>query len=111
MTITVTGRHLTVSAASRRQIEARIRRVQRLLGKSAVSAQCVVWAERDAHVCELTVHAGGDHRLVGRGRDVLLPASVAAAVAKVAAQAARLKDRWKTRRRAPGPVTRRVKGA
>ena len=111
MTLTVTGRHMTVSAASRRQIETRIRRIQRLLGKSAVSAQCVVWQERAAHECELTVHAGGDHRLVARGRDVLLTAAVGKAVVKVAAQAARLKDRWKTRRRAPGPATRRVRGA
>jgi ribosomal subunit interface protein len=111
MTLTVTGRHMTVSAASRRQIDARIRRIQRLLGKSAVSAQCTVWQERATFVCELRVHAGGDHRLNGLGRDSQLAVAVANAVEKVATQAARLKDRWKTRRRAAGPATRRIRGA
>jgi ribosomal subunit interface protein len=111
MTLTVTGRHITITAASRRQIEARIRRIPRLLGKSAVSAQCVVWQERATFVAELTVHAGGDHQLYGLGRDPRLVVAVGNAVEKVASQAARLKDRWKTRRRAAGPTTRRVRGA
>lgn len=101
---------MTVSAASRRQIDARIRRIQRLLGKSAVSAQCVVWQERATFVSELTVHAGGDHQLHGLGRDVRLVVAVANAAEKVARQAARLKDRWKTRRRASAPAVRRVRG-
>src|ERR1700674_4233808 len=105
MKLTVTGRHVTVTAASRRQIETKTRRVERLLGRSAVSAQCVLWRERGTHVCELTVHARGDHMLHGIARDALLPAAVTAAVEKVAVQALRLKDRWTTRRRSARPTS------
>lgn len=99
MKLTVTGRHVTVSETIREGIGRKVRRLHRLLNDSAVSAQCIVGRERQAFVCELTVHARGDHMLHGVGRHARLPAAVTAAVEKVAQQAHRLADRWKTRRR------------
>ncbi len=100
MKLTVTGRRLAITEAQRLDIRRKIARLERVLNESAVSAQCVVEHERVAFVCELTVHARGDHILHGVGRHARLPAAVSAAVTKVGAQAKRLTDRWKTRRKA-----------
>lgn len=105
MRLIVTGRRLAVADAARQQIERRLRRLERLLEDSAVSAQCVVSRERQMYVCELTVHARGDHMLHGLGRGSGLPAAAAAAIAKVEQQAHKLKDRWKKRRRAGSTAT------
>lgn len=102
MQLTVTGRHLVVSDAVRQQIERKLSRLERLLNDSAVSAQCVLARERNQAVCELTVHARGDHTLVGVGRHARMPGAIAAAVDKVTQQAQRLADRWKKRRKGAG---------
>lgn len=99
MKFTVTGRHLEVSEAVRKQIDKKIQRLERLLNDSAVSAQCVLAQQRGVFVCELTVHARGDHMLHGLGRHSQMPRAVSLAADKVAQQAQKLKDRWKTRRR------------
>ncbi len=95
----VTGRHLTVSEGGRQNIRRKLRRLERVLNDSAVSAQCVVARERAEFVCELTVHARGDHVLHGVARHGRLPTAVNAVVHKVGRQARRLADRWKTRRK------------
>lgn len=100
MTLTVTGRHIELSASIRQQIQAKFAKLQRLLNDSAVSAQCIVDKERQGIVCEVTLHARGDHMLVGIGKHERLLSAVGAAIDKVAQQANRLTDRWKTRRRA-----------
>ncbi|HUL73918.1 MAG TPA: ribosome-associated translation inhibitor RaiA [Vicinamibacterales bacterium] len=102
MKLTVTGRRVAVTEAIRTEIARKLRRLERVLNDSAVSAQCVVGRERQTFSCELTVHARGDHMLHAVGRDARLSAAVAAAVERVGQQASRLSDRWKTRRRAPG---------
>jgi putative sigma-54 modulation protein len=99
MTVTVTGRHVDVAPGTRQQIEKKIRRLERILNDNAVSAQCVVTQERLRVVCELTVHAKGDHQLVALGRHPRLVTAVGLAIEKVSQQAQRLADRWKTRRR------------
>jgi putative sigma-54 modulation protein len=99
MKITVTGRHVAVSDATQRQIEKKLDRLDRILNGSAVSAQCVLGRERGVNVCELTVHARGDHILHGVGRHARVDSAVTGAAKKVDHQAQRLADRWKTRRR------------
>jgi putative sigma-54 modulation protein len=102
MTLTLTGRHLTVSETTRADISRKLKRLHRVLNDSAVSAQCILARERQVFVCELTLHARGDHMLHAVGRHARLPAAVTSAVEKVSQQAHKLSDRWKTRRRA-GP--------
>jgi putative sigma-54 modulation protein len=99
MTLSVTGRHIELSPIVRQQIQLRFARLERLLNDSAVSAQCIVTKERQRIVCEVTLHARGDHMLVGVGRHERLLSAVGAAIEKVKQQAQRLSDRWKTRRR------------
>jgi putative sigma-54 modulation protein len=102
MKLTVTGRHLEVTDAARQQIDTKLQRLERLLNDSAVSAQCVLWRERGVVVCELTVHARGDHMMHALARNARMPTAVSLAVDKVVQQAQKVKDRWRTRRRS-GP--------
>ena len=101
MKLSITGRHLAVTEAARQQIDTKLERLERLLSGSAVSAQCVLSQQRGLFVCELTVHARGDHMLHALGRDAQLPRAVTLAAERVGQQAQKLKDRWKTRRRTP----------
>jgi putative sigma-54 modulation protein len=100
MKLILTGRHMEIGEADRQQIEKKLARIDRLLRDSAVSAQCVVWQERGRTVCELTVHARQDNMLHAVGRHGQLMRAFTLAADKVLQQAQRLKDRWKTRRRA-----------
>src|SRR6185503_6543312 len=100
MKLTVTGRHLVVSEADREEIASKVKHLDRILNDSAVSAACALTRERQTVVCELTVHARGNHMLHGVGRHRLIGVAAAQAVTKVSQQALRLADRWKTRRKA-----------
>jgi len=99
MTVTVTGRHIEMAPATRRQIEKKIDGLHKVLNGNAVSAHCVITQERLRVNCELTVHAPGDHMLVGIGRHPRLITAVGLALEKVSQQARRLADRWKSRKR------------
>ena len=99
MTLTVTGRHLAVSPTTRQTLERKIRRLDRLLQERVVSAQSVLARERASYICEITVHVRRDHILHGVGRHQKIPGAIAGAVDKVALQAQKLTDRWKTRRK------------
>jgi putative sigma-54 modulation protein len=96
MSVTVTGRHLDISPAARRQINSKIERLQRVLNGGAQSAQCVLTRERLGVACELAVRVRGDRTLVGVGRHARLETAVNLAVEKVSQQAHRLADRRKT---------------
>jgi len=67
-----------------------------------VSAQAIVTRERALIVCEVTVHARGDHVLHGKGRDRRFAVALATAIERVHKQATRLADRWKSRRKGAG---------
>jgi putative sigma-54 modulation protein len=110
MKLTVTGRHLEVTDTARQQIDRKLQKLHRVLNDSAMSAQCVVSRERGQFVCEMSVHARGDHRLHGVGRSTQIATAAALAVAKVGQQAQRLSDRWKTRRRNGNGVAPRAIG-
>jgi putative sigma-54 modulation protein len=99
----VTGRHLTVTDAAQTQIRQQLGRLERLLGDSAVSAQCVIGRERNRYLAELTLHARGDNMLHAAAAHARLERAVSAAVQKIAQQAKRVKGRWEVRRRG-GPA-------
>ena len=102
MRLMLTGRRLALTPAIREQVQKKLARLERVLNDSAVSAQCVLEPERQGVRCELTVHARGGHMLHGLGRHRQPAGAVGAAVDKVAEQALRLADRWRTRRRGRG---------
>jgi putative sigma-54 modulation protein len=111
MTLTVTGRRVVVDAAARADITRKIGRLDRLLGDAALTAQCIVSRERGQYVCEVTVHARRDQRLVAVGRHARLGTAVGMAVTRVGQQAKKLVDRRKTRRKDGAPVSPRLVGA
>lgn len=99
MKITVTGRQVELTPADRARIRRGTERLARTLGTAALSAQVVVFRDGAMHVCELTLHARGDNMLHGKGRDKRVPLAVGQATDKVAVQAQKLLDRWKSRRK------------
>ncbi len=99
MKLTVTGRHVVVSQTTKQTLDRKMRRLDRILQERLVSGQCVLDRQREEYICELTLHVRGDHTLHGIGRHPRLPGALAAATDKVALQAQRLTDRWKTRRK------------
>jgi putative sigma-54 modulation protein len=99
MKLIVTGRHVVVPPAVRRQIETHVARLDRILGDNAVSVQCIVSRDRLEFACELILHVRGDHVLRAVGRHARIDSAVAAARVRISQQAERLLDRWKTRRR------------
>jgi len=99
MKLTVTGRQFVVTDATRRLIAEKLERLHRVLNDSAVSAQVTVSRERQQIVCELIVRVRGDHTLHAVGRHAQISPAVTSSIDKVKQQAARLSDRWKTRRR------------
>ena len=94
MRLELTGRHVTITPATRRLVEQRLARMSRLLHDSIVSTQVVVTREKTRHRVEMTLHARGEHFLHGEatGRD--LQTALAAAVEKVEHQVQKLKSRW-----------------
>lgn len=104
MKLTVTGRHVAVTEATRSDLTKRLGRLERVLSNGVVSVQCVISKERQAFVCDLTVHARADHMFHGVGRANRMEIAVQQAVERVGQQAHRLADRWKTRKRANGRV-------
>jgi putative sigma-54 modulation protein len=111
MRLTVTGRRVVVDAAARADITKKIGRLDRLLGDAALTGQCIVSRERGQYVCEVTVHARRDQRLVAVGRHARLGTAVAMAVTRVAQQAQKLIDRRKTRRKIGASVSPRLVAA
>lgn len=99
MKLTVTGHQVAVTDAQRATIVRRTAVIRRLLGRAALSVQVVVSHERALTVCELTLHARGDHVLHGRGRDKHFAVALGAAIDRVRSQAQKLVDRWKSRRK------------
>ena len=80
MKITVTGRQIELTTADRARIRRQVERLKRPLGKAALSTQVAVARDGAMHVCEVTLHASGDHMLHARGRDKRVPIAVAQAV-------------------------------
>ena len=99
MRLSLTGRHLDISPNLRQLVSRRLARVERLLNDSAVSAQVVLSLEKRAHCTEIIVHARGDHMLTAQTSAEGWPQSVGEAVERIALQARKLKDKWRTRKR------------
>jgi ribosomal subunit interface protein len=102
MKITVTGRQIELTTSDRARIRRQAERLKRPLGSAALSTQIAVARDGVMHVCEVTLHVRGDHIFHAKGRDKLVPVAVGQAVEKAAAQAKKLSDRWKTRRKGNG---------
>jgi putative sigma-54 modulation protein len=104
MRFDLTGRNVEITPALRQLIDRKIKKLERVLNDSALSAQVVLSREKYRRVAEITIHARGDHVLHGLGQGGVWPVSLGEAVEKILQQAHRLKTKWTARkRRAAGP--------
>ena len=112
MRLELTGKGIDVTPGLRQLVNQRLQRIERLLGRSMMSAQCVLSRQKYVHRADLTVHAAGDHVFHGVGEARAWSVAMTSAVEKVMTQAHTVKDKWKDRRHADvKKVTTRRRGA
>lgn len=108
MRLELTGRHVAITPALRRLVDAKLAKLERMLTDSVVSAQAVLTREKYRHRAEITLHARGEKFLHGVGNSFAWEASLSQAVEKITQQAQKVKGKWQERkRRSPlkgGPV-------
>ena len=103
MRLDITGRHFTVTAATRKFAEQRLTHTVRLLNHSAVSAHVGLTKERGRVRAEVALHVKHDRFLHGAGSGPDAETAIGAAADRVERQADKLKGKWKERkRRTPG---------
>lgn len=105
MRLELTGKGIDITAGIRQLVDTRLARIERLLGKAMVSAQCVLSKQKYLNRVDLTVHAAGDHVFHGAGEGRNWPAAMTMASDKVMQQSKTLKDKWKDKRRAEPKAT------
>jgi putative sigma-54 modulation protein len=102
MRLSLTGRQIDVPPALRQLVTRRLERLERVFNDTLVSAQVVLSKERHLHQAELIIRARGDHTLSAVGDGTTWAVAVSEAADKVSTQAAKLKGKWKTRKRRNG---------
>jgi ribosome hibernation promoting factor len=99
MRLDITGRHFTVSAATRKFAEQRLAHAVRLLNNSAVSAHVALTKERGRVRAEIDLHVKREHFLRGEGTGATPDVAIGIAVERIERQAEKLKGKWSGRRR------------
>jgi putative sigma-54 modulation protein len=99
MRLDITGRHLAVTAATRKFAEERLAHTVRLLNNSAISAHVALSKERGRVHAEVDVHVKRDHFLHGKGTGSDPQAAIGLAAERVERQVEKLKGKWSGRRR------------
>ena len=102
MRLELTGRHLEITPALRRLVNAKLTKLERLLNDSAVSAHAVVTREKYRLLTEITLHARGEKFLHGVGSAGAWEMSVDQAIEKISQQAQKVKGKWQGRKRRGG---------
>jgi putative sigma-54 modulation protein len=99
MRLDITGRHFTITAATRKFAEQRLAHAVRPLNNSAVSAHVALAKERGRIRAEIDLHVKRDHFLRGEGTGVTPDAAIGMAVERIERQIEKLKGKWSGRRR------------
>jgi len=99
MRLELTGRHVAITPALRRLVDAKLAKLERMLNDSAVSAQAVLTREKYRHRAEITLHARGEKFLHGVGNSFAWEASLSQAIEKITQQAQKVKGKWQERKR------------
>jgi len=109
MRLELTGRHIEITPALRKLVDAKIRRLDRLLNSRALSAQAVLTLEKNRHRADVTLHARGETFLHGYGASASWETSVGQAIDKLTQQAQKVKGKLQARKRraAKTPASRR----
>ncbi len=99
MRVELTGRHVDVTPPLRRIVDGGIRKLERLLNDSAVSAQIVLTREKNRLQVEITLHVRDEKFLHAVGSSATWGTALSQAVDKIAQQARRIKGKWQDRKR------------
>ena len=99
MRLELTGRHVEITPVLRRLLERKLRKLERLLNDSAVSAQAVLSREKHRHRADITLHARGEKFLHGNGDTATWETSIGQAIEKITQQAQKVKGKWQERKR------------
>jgi putative sigma-54 modulation protein len=107
MRLELTGRHLTITPATRTLVEERIAHTLRLLNDSAVSAHVVLTRDRARIHAEVTLHASRERFLHGEATGSNVVLALNSAADKIDGQARKLKGKRAQRKRR-GPSAART---
>lgn len=111
MRLELTGRHLSITPATRTLVEERIAHTLKLLNDSAVSAHVVLTKERTRIHAEVTIHARRERFLHGEATGNSLTLALNTAADKVDRQAQKLKGKLDGRKRRLSTAQAVVAGA
>jgi ribosome hibernation promoting factor len=100
MRLELTGRHVDITPGLRRLVEQKLRKLERLLNDSAVSAHAVLTRDKHLHRADITLHARGEKFLHGIGASPGWEQSLGQAIEKLTQQARKVKDKWREPRKA-----------
>jgi len=104
MRLDITGRHFTVTAATRRFAEQRLAHAVRLLNNSAVSAHVALTKERGRVRAEIDLHVKREHFLRGEGTGTTSDLAIGIAADRIERQIEKLKGKWSSGRRRRMPA-------
>lgn len=99
MRLELTGRHVDITPALRRLVEAKLSTLERLLHDNAVSAQAVLTREKQRRRADITLHARGEKFLHGVGNAERWETSIIEAIGKISQQAQTMKGKRQARKR------------
>jgi ribosome hibernation promoting factor len=105
MRLDITGRHFTVTAATRKFAEQRLAHTVRHLNHSALSAHIGLTKERGRVRAEVALHVKRDRFLHGAGSGPDPETAIGAAADRVERQVDKLKGKWKERKRRDSGLT------
>ena len=108
MRLDITGRHFTVTAATRKFAEQRLAHAVRLLNNSAVSAHVALTKERGRARAEIDLHVKREHFLRGEGTGATPDVAIGLAAERIERQVEKLKGTWSGRRRKTPAVAEAV---
>src|SRR5688500_9131675 len=112
MRLDISGRNLTITAATRAFAEQRLAHTVRVLNNSAVSAHIGLVKERGRVRAEVALHVKHERFLHGAATGPDAVSALGAAIDRVERQADKLKGKWSgRRRRIPGVVAGSPRGA
>lgn len=99
MRLALTGRNLTITPALRQAVTRRLEKLDRHLHDSITTAQVALQVQKDQVKADVRVRTKGDHDLSSHGLATTAQASALAAIAKIEAQASKVKGKWEGRKR------------
>lgn len=98
MNVEYTGRQFEVTPATRKQVEAGLEKIQKLLG-SNFQAHVVLSTEKHRFIADITVAVRNHAPIVGVSEANEMLAAINAALDKIERQAVKYKTRWKSKKK------------